>query len=86
MQTVIAPRGDARTFLTPFVGDGPEDDHYVVPRFRSMVDGDIVPVHADGIRLYLRDINLMYHFTDVQLRFPPHLVWVTAEAAWDRES
>lgn len=50
MQTVIAPRGDARTFLTHFVGDGLEDDRYVVQRFRSMADGDVVPVHADGTR------------------------------------
>ena len=35
-----------------------------------MADGSIVPVHADGIRLYLRDIQLMQqYFTDVQLRF-----------------
>ena len=50
MRTVIAPRGDARTFLTHFVGDGLEDDRYVVHRFRSMVNGDIVSVHTDGTR------------------------------------
>ena len=50
MQTVIAPRGDARTFLTHFVGGGLDDDRYAVQRFRSMANGDIVPVHADGTR------------------------------------
>ena len=50
MQTVIAPRGDARTFLTHFVGGGLEDDRYVVQRYVSKADGDIVPVHADGTR------------------------------------
>ena len=50
MQTVIAPRGDARTFLTHFVGGGLDDDRYAVQRFRSVANGDIVPVHADGTR------------------------------------
>ena len=50
IQTVLAPRGDARTFLTHFVGGGLDDDRYVVERFRSMADGDIVPVQADGTR------------------------------------
>ena len=50
MQTAIAPRGDARTFLTHFVGGGLDDERYAVQRFRSMANGDIVPVHADGTR------------------------------------
>ena len=50
MQTVIAPRGDARTFLTHFVGGGLDDDRYAVQRFHSMANGDIVPIHADGSR------------------------------------
>ena len=50
MQTVIAPRGDARTFLTHFTGGGLDDDRYAVQRFRSMANGDIVPVHADGTK------------------------------------
>ena len=48
MQTVIAPRGDARAFLTHFVGSGLDDDRYVVEKFRSLANGDIVPGHADG--------------------------------------
>jgi len=37
MQAALAPRGDARTFLTHFVGDGLEDDRYVVETYRSYV-------------------------------------------------
>ncbi len=48
MQTALAPRGDARTFLTHFVGGGLEDDRYVVETFRSLANGEIVPVQADG--------------------------------------
>ena len=47
MQTVLDPRGDARTYLTHFVGGGLDDDRYVVQRFRSLASGDIVPVLAD---------------------------------------
>ena len=47
MQTVLGPRGDARTYLTHFVGGGLDDDRYVVQRFRSLASGDIVPVRAD---------------------------------------
>ena len=47
MQTVLDPRGDARTYLTHFVGGGLDDDRYVVQRFRSLASGDIVPVRAD---------------------------------------
>ena len=50
MQTVLAPRGNARTFLTHFVGGGLDDDRYAVQRFRSLADGDIVPVQADGTK------------------------------------
>ena len=50
MQTVLAPRGDARTFLTHFVVGGLDDDRYVIEKFRSLANGDIVPVHADGTR------------------------------------
>ena len=32
MQTAIAPRGDARTFLSHFVGGGLDDERYVIPR------------------------------------------------------
>ena len=50
MQAAIAPRGDARTFLTHFVGSGLDDDRYVVEKFRSLGNGDIVPVQADGTK------------------------------------
>ena len=50
MQTAIAPRGDARTYLTHFVGGGLDDERYVVEKFRSLANGDIVPVHADGTK------------------------------------
>ncbi len=50
MQAALAPRGDARTYLTHFVGDGLEDDRYVVETYRSLANGEIVPVHADGSR------------------------------------
>ncbi len=32
MQAALAPRGDARTFLTHFVGGGLDDDRYVIQR------------------------------------------------------
>lgn len=48
MQAAIAPRGDARTWLIHFVGDGLGDDRYVVQTFRSLANGDIVPVQPDG--------------------------------------
>ena len=48
MNAAIAPCGDARTWLTHFVGDGLDDDRYVVQTFRSLANGDIVPVQADG--------------------------------------
>ena len=50
MQAALAPRGDSRTFLTHFVGVGLDDDRYVVQRYLSQADGDIVPVDANGAR------------------------------------
>ena len=50
MQATLDPRGDAQTFLTHFVGGGLEDDRYVVQRYVSKADGQIVPVHADGAK------------------------------------
>ena len=50
MQAALAPRGDARTYLTHFVGGGFDDERYVVETFRSLANGDIVPVQADGSR------------------------------------
>ena len=44
MHTALAPRGDARTFLTHFVGGGLDDERYVVEKYRSLANGDIVPV------------------------------------------
>ena len=48
MQAALAPRGDARTFLTHFVGSGLDDERYVIQHYRSQADGDIVPIDADG--------------------------------------
>ena len=50
MQAAIAPRGDEHTFLTHFVGSGLDDDLYVVENFRSLVNRDFVPIHADGAK------------------------------------
>ena len=50
MQAALAPRGNSRTFLTHFVGSGLDDDRYVIQRYLSRADGDIVPVDADGAR------------------------------------
>ena len=50
MQAALTPRGDSRTYLTHFVGDGLEDDRYVVETYRSLASGEIIPVHADGSR------------------------------------
>ena len=50
MQAAIAPCGDARPYLTHFVGGGLDDDRYVVERFRSLANGDIVPVQSDGAK------------------------------------
>ena len=41
------PCGDESTFLIHFVGGGLEDQRYVVERFVSRANGDIVPVHAE---------------------------------------
>ena len=50
MQAALAPRGDARTYLTHFVGDGLEDDRYVVETYRSLANGEIIPIQVDGTR------------------------------------
>ena len=49
MQAALAPRGNARTYLTHFVGNGLDDERYVIQRYRSRANGDIVPVDADGV-------------------------------------
>ncbi len=46
MHAALAPRGGARTFLTHFTGSGLDDDRYVIQRYLSRADGDIVPVEA----------------------------------------
>jgi len=48
MQAALAPRGDSRTWLTHFVGSGLDDDRYVVQRYLSRANGDIVAVDDDG--------------------------------------
>ena len=50
MQAALAPRGDARTFLTHFVGSGLDDDRYVIQRYLSQADGNIVPVDSNGAK------------------------------------
>ena len=45
MQT---PRREAHTFLTHLFGSGLEDERYAVERFKSMDDGDILPLPAGG--------------------------------------
>lgn len=37
MQAALAPRGDARTYLTNFVDDGLDDNRYVVETYRSPI-------------------------------------------------
>ena len=49
-QAAPAPRGDARTFLTHFVGSGLDDERYVIQRYLSRADGNIVPIDANGAR------------------------------------
>ena len=41
---------EAHTFLTHLFGRGLEDTRYAVERFRSMDDGDILPLPAGGGR------------------------------------
>ena len=48
MQAAITPRGDARTYLIHFVGGGLDDERYVVERYVSKADGEIVPVQSGG--------------------------------------
>ena len=54
MQVSLNPRGDAQVFLTQFVVSGLGDDRYVIQRFVSQADREIVPVHANGTRLKRR--------------------------------
>ncbi len=47
MRMAIEPRGDARTYLLHFVGGGLDDERYVVQRYVSRSNGDIVPLDAE---------------------------------------
>ena len=48
MHALTAPRADSSTWLIHLFGTGLDaDDRFVVERFRSLADGDIVPVDAD---------------------------------------
>ena len=49
MQTLTTPRADSSTYLVHLFGTGLDaDDKFVVERFRSRADGEIVPVDGDG--------------------------------------
>ena len=48
MQPAQVFSGNATTFLTHIVGRGFDDEHYVVERYHSMLDGDIRPVEAEA--------------------------------------
>ena len=41
------PGNTTKTFLVHFFGTGLADDRYVVERFRTLEDGDIVPAPAE---------------------------------------
>ena len=43
------PGNTAETFLVHFFGTGLVDDRYVVERFRTRADGDIVPAPAEAL-------------------------------------
>ena len=49
MQELAKPRADSTTYLIHLFGTGLDaDDKFVVERFRSRADGEIVPVDDDG--------------------------------------
>lgn len=49
MQTLTKPRADSSTYLIHLFGTGLDaDDRFVVERFRSRADGEIVPVDGDS--------------------------------------
>ena len=48
MQTVLAPRGDARTLLTYFVGGGIDEDRYAVQRFAPWLMATSFPSTRTG--------------------------------------
>ena len=51
MQELTTPRADSSTYLIHLFGTGLDaDDKFVVERFRSLADGEIVSVDGDGTR------------------------------------
>ena len=50
MRAELAPRGNARTFLTHFVSNGLDDDRYVIQRYLSLASGEIAPVEAHSAK------------------------------------
>ena len=49
MDALTLPRADSTTYLIHLFGTGLDaDDRFVVERFKSLADGDIVPVDARG--------------------------------------
>ena len=46
MQMATMLRRSTRTFLTHLFGPGLDDDRYVIERFQSKADGEILPRHA----------------------------------------
>ena len=48
MQTAKTLGGKAQTYLTHMFGRGLDDDRYVIERFQSMADGEILPRRGDG--------------------------------------
>ena len=48
MQMATMLRRSTRTFLTHLFGPGLDDDRYVIERFQSKADGEILPRHGRG--------------------------------------
>ena len=48
MQMATMLRRSTRTFLTHLFGPGLDDDRYLVERFQSKADGEILPRHGKG--------------------------------------
>ena len=49
MTTAMAPPGNTRTWLVHTFGCGLDgEDRFVVERFKTMLDGDIRPVHPEA--------------------------------------
>ena len=48
MQMATTLRRSTHTFLTHLFGPGLDDDRYVIERFQSKADGEILPRHGKG--------------------------------------